>query len=88
MLPAFGSKLSLRARVQLEQLGVIVRLNTLVTDVRQQGVMIRVGDHTEEIQAATLVWAAGVRASPLGKVRPRQPASSSIARAAFLWKGI
>ena len=67
VLPAFGSKLSLRARVQLEQLGVIVRLNTLVTDVRQQGVMIRVGDHTEEIQAATLVWAAGVRASPLGK---------------------
>ena len=53
---------------QLEQLGVIVRLNTLVTDVRGQGVTLRGGDRMEQIDAATLVWAAGVRASPLGKV--------------------
>ena len=68
VLNAFPEKLSVRARAQLEQLGVVVRLKTLVTDVRAVGVTIRCGDQTEEIPAATLVWAAGVRASPLGKV--------------------
>lgn len=68
VLNAFPPKLSAKARSQLEQLGVIVRLKTLVTDVRPDVVTIRCGGQTEEIAAATLIWAAGVRASPLGKV--------------------
>ncbi len=52
----------------MEQLGVTVRLNTLVTDVRSSGVTIRRDEHSEEIVAATSIWAAGVRASSLGKV--------------------
>lgn len=68
VLHAFATKLSARAQAQLEQLGVIVRLKTLVTDVRSDGVTIRSGEESEDIPAATLVWAAGVRASPLGKV--------------------
>ncbi len=68
VLNAFPPKLSARARTQLEQLGVILRLKTLVTDVRSDGVTIRCGEQTAEIAAATLIWAAGVRASPLGKV--------------------
>jgi NADH:ubiquinone reductase (H+-translocating) len=68
VLQAFGTRLAARARTQLEQLGVIVRPNTLVTDVREEGVTIRFGQQTEEIEAATLVWAAGVRASSLGRV--------------------
>ena len=55
-------------QAQLEQLGVTVRLNTLVTDVRSNGVTIRRDEHSEEIVAATSIWAAGVRASSLGKV--------------------
>ena len=57
-----------RGHEQLEQIGVIARPDSLVTDVREQGVTIRCGQQTEEIEAATLVWAAGVRASPLGKL--------------------
>ncbi len=67
VLAAFGPKLSERAKAQLEQLGVIVRVSCLVTDVRKQGVTVKCGQQTEEIESATLVWAAGVRASSLGK---------------------
>ncbi len=68
VLSAFPANLSARAQVQLEQLGVVVRLNAMVTDVRSDGVTLQCGDETENIAAATLIWAAGVRASPLGKV--------------------
>ncbi len=68
VLNAFPARVSERARVQLEQLGVIVRLNAMVNDVRPDGVTIRCGEQTETIAAATLIWAAGVQASPLGKV--------------------
>ena len=68
VLNAFPPKVSARAQAQLEQLGVTVRLNTLVTDVRSSGVTIRRDEHSEEIVAATSIWAAGVRASSLGKV--------------------
>jgi NADH dehydrogenase len=71
VLAAFPPKLSARAKAQLEQLGVIVRAGCLVTDVHEQGVTVKTtaktGEQTEEIEAATLVWAAGVRASALGK---------------------
>jgi NADH dehydrogenase len=67
VLAAFPPKLSDRAKTQLEQLGVIVRPGCLVTDICEQGVTVKCGDKVEEIDAATLVWAAGVRASSLGK---------------------
>jgi NADH:ubiquinone reductase (H+-translocating) len=67
VLAAFPPGLSARARQQLEQLGVIVRTGCLVTEVREEGVTIRSGEQAEEIATATVVWAAGVRASPLGK---------------------
>ncbi len=68
VLAGFLPRLSASARAQLEQLGVIVHSGCLVTDVREQGVTVRRGEQTEEIEAATVVWAAGVRASPLGKL--------------------
>ena len=67
VLAAFGPRLSERARAQLEQLGVIVRVGSLVTAVSDSGVTVKTGERTDQIEAATLVWAAGVRASPLGK---------------------
>jgi NADH dehydrogenase len=71
VLAAFPPKLSERAKVQLEQLGVIVRAGCLVTDICEQGVTVKsggkTGEQTEEIDSATIVWAAGVRASSLGK---------------------
>lgn len=68
VLPPYPQKLSEKARASLEALGVEVRVGTLVTDVRDGAVTIKKGEDTETIESATLFWAAGVQASPLGKI--------------------
>jgi NADH dehydrogenase len=62
ILSSFPSALSDRAREDLERLGVEVRLNQTVTQCDADGVALG----TERIAAATVVWAAGVMASPAG----------------------
>ncbi len=62
VLPSYPPDLSESARRQLERLGAEVRLESLVTDIDDDGVHI--GD--EMIPAGNVFWAAGVAASPLG----------------------
>jgi len=63
VLRPYPEPLQQSARRQLEQLGVDVRLDSMVTDVTEEGV--HVGE--ELIAAKTVLWAAGVSASPLAK---------------------
>jgi len=63
ILPTFPEGLAARARKDLEDLGVEVRVGSFVTGVDAEGV--RVGGET--IRARTAFWAAGNLASPLGK---------------------
>lgn len=63
VLSAFDRELSAKALASLQKLGVEVRLSTRVTDVTAAGV--RLGD--EPIAAKTVLWGAGVAASPLSK---------------------
>jgi NADH:ubiquinone reductase (H+-translocating) len=67
VLPPYPPDLSARAADQLRDLRVTVRTGTVVTDVRPDGVAVREGQRTEFIPARTVLWAAGVDASPLGK---------------------
>lgn len=67
VLPPFPPDLSLDARRQLEKLGVTVRTDHLVTQIDEHGVTVRSGEKLEVIPARTVVWAAGVQASPLGR---------------------
>jgi NADH:ubiquinone reductase (H+-translocating) len=67
VLQAYPPKLSVKANDELESLGVTVRTNTLVTDVRPKCLTLRSDDQIETIQAGTILWTAGVKASPLGK---------------------
>jgi NADH dehydrogenase len=62
VLPAFPESLRRSAQVSLEKLGVEVRTGAIVTDIDDVGVRIG-GEH---IPAETVLWAAGVAASPLG----------------------
>lgn len=62
VLPPFPEKLQRSATRQLEHLGVDVRTDTRVTDISDEGVTTSEGF----IPAATVIWAAGVAASPLG----------------------
>ena len=50
---------------QLEDLGVELRMNARVTNVDGRGVDVETKGGTERIVARTVVWAAGVQASPL-----------------------
>jgi NADH dehydrogenase len=63
ILPAFPPELSARAQHDLEHMGVEVRLKSKVTNVTKEG--IHVGE--EFIEVRNIFWAAGVKASPLGK---------------------
>jgi NADH dehydrogenase len=64
VLLAYPEDLSESARRQLEKLGVEVRLNTRVTAIEPG--QLRLGDTV--LPAAVTLWAAGVAASPLGKM--------------------
>ena len=69
VLPSFGEKLGGRARRQLNQTGVEVQLGATVTDVDADGIEIKDADgQVRRINAATKIWAAGVQASPLGRM--------------------
>jgi NADH dehydrogenase len=73
ILPSFGEKLGGRARRQLTQIGVEVQLGAMVTDVDADGIEIKDGDgQVRRINAATKIWAAGVQASPLGRMLGEQ----------------
>jgi NADH dehydrogenase len=63
LLPPYPPPLSESARRQLEGLGVEVRTGGLVTAVDEGGVTV--GD--QRIHTRTVLWAAGVAASPLGR---------------------
>ncbi len=64
ILAAYPEDLRARALDQLHQLGIKVRTNAHVSDVQPGYVMV--GD--ERIDAVVTLWAAGVQASPLGKL--------------------
>ncbi len=64
VLSSFPESLSAKARTQLERLGVELHLGTPVSAINADGYQL--GD--EFIAAKTVLWAAGVAASPLGKL--------------------
>ena len=68
VLPTYPTKLSAAARRMLERLKVTVRAGTMVTDIQHAAVTVREGDRTERIPTRTVLWAAGVLGSPLGKL--------------------
>lgn len=63
VLAAMPEKLSQKAREGLARLGVTVRTDVAVTDCTATHVALG----AETIPCRTIVWAAGVRASPVGK---------------------
>jgi NADH:ubiquinone reductase (H+-translocating) len=63
VLSAFAEKLSSQACAQLTRLGVEVRTGAPVTDLGAD--FLSIGG--ERVAARTILWAAGVAASPLGK---------------------
>ena len=61
ILPGFSAHLSAKAEAALSRMGVTIRLNSLVSAVREDGVMIG----QEFVPSAGIIWAAGNKASLL-----------------------
>lgn len=72
VLGSFVPELSQKARTQLERLGVDVRTGCKVTEIDRRGVtyVSHEGDIelTHQLPSRTVIWAAGVAGSPLGRV--------------------
>jgi NADH:ubiquinone reductase (H+-translocating) len=66
ILTAFPESLSAKATKELEKIGVTVKVRTTVVDIDRDGVTLQSPDgSSERLQARTVIWAAGVRASGL-----------------------
>ena len=71
VLPTFPEPLSQKARVMLEALGVEVQTSSQVVDIDALGLTLTsttsLATAPEKISARTVLWAAGVKASPLAE---------------------
>ncbi len=68
VLLAFPPSLSLRAEEQLVELGVEVLTSHKVVNIDAQGIHVNVNGAEQLIVCKTVIWAAGVAASPLGRL--------------------
>ncbi len=63
ILSGYVPELSAKAQEALERLGVEVRVEALVTHIDEEGVLVG----KDRIRSKTVLWAAGVAASPLAR---------------------
>jgi NADH dehydrogenase len=61
ILPMFSEKLSARAESDLHKLGVFVKTNTAVREIKPRQIIVKDG---EPIPAEVTIWAAGVKGEP------------------------
>ena len=80
LLPAYPESLSESARKTLRRLGVKVATGCAVTSVEPDGVTVKRGERLIRIPAHTVLWAAGVAGSDLGRLLAAE-ASAALDRA-------
>lgn len=68
VLAAYAEELREKARLALDSLGVETWCDAVVTEVRPDGVTVKRNGREERVEARTVLWAAGVAASPLGRL--------------------
>ncbi|MGB7293865.1 MAG: NAD(P)/FAD-dependent oxidoreductase [Thermodesulfobacteriota bacterium] len=68
ILPTYPEELSIKAQESLERLGITVNKNAMVSGIRKSLVTFSKEGKEKTINAKTVLWAAGVKASSLGKV--------------------
>lgn len=67
VLGMYPQELSEWAKKKLQSLAITVKTGAMVTDINDQQVSLKSGENTEILPTRTVIWAAGVSASPLGK---------------------
>lgn len=72
ILNTYPPDLSVKAVRSLERIGVTVQTGAIVTDVQSDQVTVRRDGKTEVLRCGTVLWGAGVEASPLGRALAQQ----------------
>ncbi|MDD9893795.1 MAG: NAD(P)/FAD-dependent oxidoreductase [Gammaproteobacteria bacterium] len=67
VLPPYPKKLGDAAQKSLEDLGVTVVKQAMVTNIERAKVTLKADDEERQIDADTILWAAGVKASKFGQ---------------------
>lgn len=68
VLPPYTEGLSAKAQKALEGLGVQVLTRAMVTDIQPDRVLYKKDDAQNEVATHTVLWAAGMQASPLSEI--------------------
>ncbi|MBV8818691.1 MAG: NAD(P)/FAD-dependent oxidoreductase, partial [Acidobacteriaceae bacterium] len=68
VLPSYPQDLAGKAEKSLLRLGVRPRTHVRVTSIDDRGVDLKGPNGTQRINSRTVIWAAGVRASPFGEI--------------------
>lgn len=68
VLMAYPPELSAKAEASLHRLGVAVRKRAYVEEINAEGVKLKTDNGSEFLATETVLWAAGVQASPLAKM--------------------
>ncbi|AFY44826.1 NAD(P)/FAD-dependent oxidoreductase [Nostoc sp. PCC 7107] len=68
ILPHIAPELSEVAAQSLQKLGAVIHTNTRVTNIENDTVTFKQGGEVKEIATKTILWAAGVKASPMGQI--------------------
>jgi len=66
-LGIYPASLCAKAAAALVELGVELRTNSMVTEIADGHVLLKVDGREERIDTRTVIWAAGVAASPLAR---------------------
>ncbi|MDJ0536536.1 MAG: NAD(P)/FAD-dependent oxidoreductase [Xenococcaceae cyanobacterium MO_207.B15] len=67
ILPSYSPLLSAQAKASLEHLGVTVLTGSRVIEMDNQVITVRRSDEIESIKARTVLWTAGMKASPMAQ---------------------
>jgi len=67
VLPPYPEELSAKAKSALDNLGVSFQPETIVTGISADAITVRQNGEDKSIPTRTVLWAAGVKASPLGQ---------------------
>ena len=68
VLPFVSPELSQAAADALQALGVEVHTKTRVTNIDNEIVTFKQDDKVQQVSSKTILWAAGIQASPMGKI--------------------
>ncbi|MBS0265490.1 MAG: NAD(P)/FAD-dependent oxidoreductase, partial [Planctomycetes bacterium] len=68
VLASFSQELSIKALAALRRKSVEVRLRTKVTEIQPSAVTLHADGRVEQVEAETILWSAGVQASPLARI--------------------